>query len=135
MIDLPREPNPGEALDSSWGVRVVRALRALFPTGGPGIHVDTGPTGTTISAAASHVARAKSDGDGAVIGVVQLGAATYGQDDYVFVRIYPNWPDTSGYTTARLFAPCVYRRAPLIHGDAVICHPCAIGVTTAGEDA
>ena len=53
MIDLPREPNPGEDLDSSWGVRVVRAIRALFPIGGPGIHVDTGPTGTTISAAGS----------------------------------------------------------------------------------
>ena len=52
MIDLPREPNPGEDLDASWGIRVVRALRALLPSGGPGVHVSTGPTGTTISATA-----------------------------------------------------------------------------------
>lgn len=51
MIDFPREPNPGENLDASWGARVVRALRALFPMPGPGINVSTGPSGTTISSA------------------------------------------------------------------------------------
>lgn len=50
MIDLPREPNPGEHLDAFWGARVVRALRALFPMPGPGIRTATGPSGTTISA-------------------------------------------------------------------------------------
>ena len=51
MIDFPREPNPGENLDASWGARVVRALRALFPMPGHGINVSTGPSGTTISSA------------------------------------------------------------------------------------
>lgn len=56
MIDFPREPNPGENLDASWGARVVRALRALFPMPGPGINVSTGPSGTTISSAAQPTA-------------------------------------------------------------------------------
>lgn len=50
MIDFPREPASRESLDAAWGVRVVRALRALFPSGGPGVRVATGPGGTTISA-------------------------------------------------------------------------------------
>lgn len=49
MIDFPREPNPGENLDASWGARVVRALRALFPMPGPGINVSTGPSGSSFS--------------------------------------------------------------------------------------
>lgn len=53
MIDFPREPASRDSLDAAWGARVVRALRALFPIGGPGIDVATGPSGTTISAAAS----------------------------------------------------------------------------------
>lgn len=141
MIDFPREPNPGESLDASWGSRVVRALRALFPMPGPGINVSTGPTGTTISAAASHVARAKSDGDGAVIGIIQQGTTgdgvSYGNEvnsHYMTAYVYPAWPEQTGRYLVRVYTPCVYRRSPLMPGDPVLLHPCAVGVTTEGED-
>lgn len=130
MIDFPREPNPGENLDASWGARVVRALRALFPMPGPGINVDTGPTGTTISAAASHVARANSDGDGTVLGKVGVPSA----NDQMVVIPYPGGLSGPQGRPATLHSPCVFRRAPLVAGDIVLCHPCAVAVTGEGEE-
>lgn len=137
MIE-PTPPRPGEPLRASWAQRLVAYVRSLRVSAGPGLVARRTPSGTVVSLASAARPFTRSPAapasDGAVIGVVYRGADDFDQDDYVLVRLYPNWPDTSGYTTARLFAPCVYRRAPLIPGDAVICHPCAIGVTTAGED-
>jgi hypothetical protein len=52
MLTLPPEPQPGQPVQASWGVAIVRYLRALTPSGGPGIAVDVGPGGTKIRALA-----------------------------------------------------------------------------------
>lgn len=46
---VPREPQPGERLDATWGRDVIKALKQLRVIGGPGARVTTGPNGTTIS--------------------------------------------------------------------------------------
>lgn len=46
-LDFPNEPRPGEPLDASWGVKVVRALRALQWKSSPSIEVTTLGYGTT----------------------------------------------------------------------------------------
>ena len=82
-------------------------------------------------------------GDGAVIGIVQRNSSsdsmssateTEVNENQLTVTLYPNWPNTTGSRTARLYTPCVYRRAPLMVGDPILCHPCAVAVTTEGED-
>lgn len=143
MIDFPREPNPGEDLDASWGARVVRTLRALFPMPGPGVRTSTGPTGTTISVVPDAETGGSTTSDGAVIGIVNRNSSsdsnsgatgTEVNENQLTVTLYPNWPNTTGSRTARLYTPCVYRRAPLMVGDPILCHPCAVAVTTEGED-
>ena len=47
---LPKEPVPGQKLDATWGRDVVRALKRLTPSGGPGMRVTCGPNGTTFAA-------------------------------------------------------------------------------------
>lgn len=134
MIE-PTPPRPGEALRASWAQRLVAYVRSLRVSAGPGLVARRTTSGTVVSLAATPRPSSRPVGD-AVIGVVQGGATgnLANRNDFMLVRIYPNWPDMSGYTTARLYAPCVFRRAPLMAGDTVVCHPCAVGVTTAGED-
>lgn len=81
--------------------------------------------------------------DGALIGIVHQGtrestSSSEYEDEVnangMTVDLYPNWPQTTGSRTARLYTPCVYRRAPLMVGDPVLCHPCSIAVTAEGED-
>lgn len=52
-IQLPREPRPGDDLDSAWGSSVVRCLRMLVLNGGPGVVITRSLSGTTISVAAA----------------------------------------------------------------------------------
>ena len=47
---LPKEPVPGQKLDATWGRDIVRALKRLTPSGGPGMRVTCGPNGTTFAA-------------------------------------------------------------------------------------
>ena len=47
---FPKEPVPGQKLDATWGRDVVRALKRLTPSGGPGMRVTCGPNGTTFAA-------------------------------------------------------------------------------------
>ncbi len=135
MSELPARLSPGQRLSAHWLNRLLDFLRARELRPGPGIKLTRTPSGTVVSLAATTRRSSRLAGD-AVIGVVQGGATgnLANRNDFMLVRIYPNWPDMSGYTTARLYAPCVFRRAPLMAGDTVVCHPCAVGVTTAGED-
>ena len=48
-MNVIREPQPGEKLNSTWGRDVVRALKELRIVGGPGQRVTRGPNGTTIA--------------------------------------------------------------------------------------
>lgn len=132
MIDLPREPNPGENLDSSWGVRVVRALRALFPTGGPGIHVDTGPTGTTISATnqAQETAPATLATDAIPAVVVQASAVP----GLYRVTLYPS--GIGGPSGGNAFLACTERgmEMDLPAGTIVLAHSIVLAAADDGDD-
>lgn len=134
MIE-PTPPRPGEPLRASWARRLVSYVRSLRVSAGPGLVARRTPSGTVVSLAATTRRSSRLAGD-AVVGVVRAGATSNASalNDYLLARLYPNWPDMSAYQTARLYAPCVFRRAPLMAGDAVICHPCAVVVTAAGED-
>lgn len=46
-----RDPSPGDYVTVDWGRAVVRALRSMRLTAGPGARVSTTPSGTTISLA------------------------------------------------------------------------------------
>jgi hypothetical protein len=50
-MQLPREPRPGDQLDAAFGAQVIRYLRAITPTGGPGVLVREYAGGTTFQAA------------------------------------------------------------------------------------
>ncbi len=52
-MQLPREPRAGDHLDGSWGAQVVRYLRSITLTGGPGVRVRQWGSGTTIEAASA----------------------------------------------------------------------------------
>ncbi|MBQ6103710.1 MAG: hypothetical protein IJL06_08570, partial [Kiritimatiellae bacterium] len=80
-------------------------------------------------------------GDGCKIGIIQTGATgdstNYGSevDSHIMTAyVYPAWPEQTGRYLVRVYTPCVYRRSPLMPGDPVLLHPCAVGVTTEGED-
>lgn len=47
MASIPREPRKGQSLDANWGAQMVQAVRAMVPRGGPGVRVNTLPSGTT----------------------------------------------------------------------------------------
>lgn len=80
-------------------------------------------------------------GDGCKIGIIQTGATgdstNFGSevDSHIMTAyVYPAWPEQTGRYLVRVYTPCVYRRSPLMPGDPVLLHPCAVGVTTEGED-
>lgn len=50
-MQLPREPRIGEKLDAAWGAQVIRYLRSITPTGGPGVRARQWAGGTTLEAA------------------------------------------------------------------------------------
>lgn len=129
MIDLPREPNPGEDLDSSWGVRVVRAIRALFPIGGPGIHVATGPTGTTISAAGSASAASAAAAPDVVPAVV-----TSGSGGVYRVDLYANGLLSPRTGQGRLAVPEVSMLQTLEAGSVVLAHLVTVEVLDHGME-
>lgn len=48
MLQLPREPRPGEKLDGNWGALIVRYLRSITPRSSPNFLVSIGANGTTF---------------------------------------------------------------------------------------
>ena len=144
MIE-PTPPRSGEPLRANWAQRLIAYVRSLRVSVGPGLLARRTSSGTVISLAPT-VARSQTQSvssDGAVIGIVQRNSSndsmssateTEVNENQLTVTLYPNWPSTTGSRTARLYTPCVYRRAPLMVGDPILCHPCAVAVTTEGED-
>lgn len=53
IIDIVRDPVPGETISPSWARDVVRAIRACKVLAGPGMRVDYGPQGQRITSAAA----------------------------------------------------------------------------------
>ena len=49
-IDIPKEPNVGDALTADWGRKVVKCLRSLRPIDGRNVRTRTTSLGTVISA-------------------------------------------------------------------------------------
>lgn len=50
MIDLPREVFADDELSATEYNKLVRALRAMYPVQGPGVHLERTPNGTIFSA-------------------------------------------------------------------------------------
>lgn len=46
-----REPASGDGLTADWARAIVRALRSMRLSGGPGVRVSSTPSGTTVSLA------------------------------------------------------------------------------------
>jgi hypothetical protein len=61
-MQLPREPRSGDRLDWAWGQQVVRYLRSITPTGGPGVRRRQWAGGTTFEAAPGVSFRAMDPG-------------------------------------------------------------------------
>ncbi len=57
MSMFPRIPRPEDPISPNWGRQVVEALRALRPSGGPGMRVQTGAEGTSFAMAPAHLPR------------------------------------------------------------------------------
>ena len=121
MIDFPREPNPGEKLDASWGARVVRALRALFPMPGPGIDVSTGPTGTTISAAAA-ASRIASGGSACDLYIARVTGEPYGDGSLPCLVSPASGGAGAATSEALLLRPDLKRMGTVMQGTAVLAH-------------
>ena len=127
MIDFPREPASRESLDAAWGIRVVRALRALFPSGGPGVRVATGPGGTTISADPATAPAARPAG--AVPAVVTgFSAGVYTVD------LYGDGLLRRKTGTARLALTEAQPLAPLPAGTVLLAHETAAAAAASGTD-
>lgn len=128
MSELPRRVSQGDRLTAHWLNRLLDFLRARELRAGPGIKLTRTPSGTTISARR----RPGSDGESipdACVGVVLSNAFEGG----LIVKAYPNGILGSESLNVRLHAPCVFRRAPFVPGDVVICHACDVAVTADTE--
>ena len=55
------EPAPGDAVGADWARTLVRALRSMRLSGGPGVRVSTTPEGTTVSAAPGAAASGRAE--------------------------------------------------------------------------
>ncbi len=129
MIEPP-PPRPGEPLRASWAQRLVTYVRSLRVIAGPGLVGRRTSAGTVLSLAAG-AGRAKPAAvDEAVLGVVGVPVS----NDQMVVALYPHGLSGPEGRTVCLHSPCVFRRAPLVAGDIVLCHPCAVAVTGEGEE-
>ena len=129
MIDFPREPNPGEDLDASWGAKVVRALRSLFVMPGPGICSSTGPTGTVVSAAGSASAASAASAADVVPAVV-----TSGSGGVYRVDLYANGLLSPRTGQGRLVVPEVSMLQTLDAGSVVLAHLVTVEVLDHGME-
>ena len=132
MIDFPREPNPGESLDASWGARVVRALRALFPMPGPGIKTSTGPSGTTISSIAPHGSESGGSGDAIPCRVSPANENDWA--DGVDVTLFADGFMASSTGSGRLYLPEVGSRTKPQPNMAVLAHRLSVVAIDGGTD-
>lgn len=48
-MELPKEPAEGQPLSYTWGVQMVRCMRAIWPQSSPTCRVNVGTNGTTFS--------------------------------------------------------------------------------------
>lgn len=84
MLQLPREPRPGEKLDGNWGALIVRYLRSITPRSSPNFLVSIGANGTTFGVSGGAIravgttAQLRARFDARAITRTKHGHATFG---------------------------------------------------------